>query len=52
MCSKVGGCAVRFGGFRGCAVNRRVCSRGLRACAVNRRVCSKGRVAEILEGVQ
>ena len=66
MCSKVGGCVVRFCRFRGCAANRRVCSKGLRGCAAKaelqrfQRVCSKvqrvrsevQRVCSILEGVQ
>ena len=65
MCSKVGGCVVRFCGFRGCAANRRVCSKSegvqQRVCSKSdRRVCSKvqrvrskvQRVCSILEGVQ
>ena len=66
MCSKVGGCVVRFCRFRGCIANRRVCSKGLRGCAAKaelqrfQRVCSKvqrvrsevQRVCSILEGVQ
>ena len=52
MCSKVGGCVVRFCGFRGCAAIRRVCSKSEGVQQRVKRVCSKGSVAEILECVQ